>query len=295
MATVQYNTATCSSATDFESYTRRLDLPVFQTCEDLMPQFGECKTCSGDANYCQPIKVGDPLHFQYIQPQQRPTRIEIRNSAGSAVLASDIAFPSGAITGTIPDLEWGALAGHDDGANYYTFMDVTGAYPDCFTVYVEYISTVDGVTTGNVESNPYCIANDCRPTAVVSATYGSGEVDCLGLIHGGGYDDRYRIPAAIEKTGFSFQERIENEDDEIVSQLARTEYELITEPVPEYVADILWNLMSAGTVTVDYELTGTRFKNLKGLEGFQKNNDKDGSWLIRIKMYKDCELDRYKC
>lgn len=293
MATVQYNTTTCSSPTDFESYTRRLDLPLFQTCEDLMPQFGECKTCLGDANYCQPIKVGDPLHFQYIQPQQRPTRIEIRNSAGSAVLASDIAFPSGAITGTIPDLEWGALAANDGERNYYTFMDVTGAYPDCFTVYVEYISTVDGTTTGNVESNPYCLAENCRPTAVVSATYGNGEVDCLGLIHGGGYIDRYRIPGAVEKTGFSFQERIENEDDEIVSQLARTEYDLITEPVPEYVADILWNLMSAGTVTVDYD--GTRFKNLKGLEGFEKNNDKDGSWLIRIKMYKDCELDRYKC
>lgn len=178
---------------------------------------------------------------------------------------------------------------------FYTDFKTQFPASDCF--YLEFVFN-KGTLATPVEikyyTNPYQFTNNCVSTLLLQSTFGS--TDCNGHYYGDkiigfpnntsgtpfGHSNHIRIPAVVERTGFSIAKEYVGVYPKVTSSQLQYNYQMNSYRIPEQVAIYISNLLTGQFVYAN----GIEFL----IDGeINKNNETGSQWFIEANMRQiDC-------
>ena len=315
------------------SYTQLLDLPPRVSCPrypvlnftSSLAQQWNCQKCTIQPYFSQ-FQVGDIIPIQLNLPDKRNNFLFGTDVPNLGWQQADLVNPfwyikaelyNGSTTAPALILSRADLfcsdwwVGYSDrvGSVQTLFVD-TSLFPIGTTTFRIKITTINNAFADDIVlwSEPFCVANDCKNTVVVSGTYAS--VDCenrdyrdpdlLNFIHTPfngsnplGYlptpfYTSWRFHGLVSKQSFG-AEKILNDLDKVVSaKSSQIDRLTLSEILPPYAAEILATTLQGGEFYIDNEQYNTA-------SDVNKNINKGLGFLPSIDLTKTCNISNRKC
>lgn len=263
------------------SRTRWKVYPKAVACGTAFPTFSqECKKCAGDITYCHPFDSSTNISVQFSLGEFEIAdllsyNIQILDSNENVLRSTSVG-----------DLNISLKISDDEGLRVSANIILDNVTETC--IWIKGTFTLDGdvPSVQTYYSQQYC-NKPCTSLVTLESEYREGSANCLGIYNDGEYRTMYTLKGTLEKQGFDIEdESYDNKGNKVYSEIS--EVYLLRAIVPENVADIIATILQGANITAN----GQTFYNRKTIE---KNNDRNGMWIIEVELYKKCKADIRKC
>ncbi len=303
------------SPEDDETYINKksvMSLECTPVPENDLNSLWNCTRCGNDDNYCTPVEDADIIYHQFMinDPEVLLYAIFVYDGNGNIV-------ESAAATNvyTVQDKE--------NGNNYLNInVDVSLLSTKCFYLAVYgFKCVIDGAAVATCTedrmaafgesysqasftclteaceeyntyfTDMYC-KQDCQDTLLIEGEYPL--YDCEGNFYGIPYLGntsqqhklKFRVPAEIEITDYSFEETIVNNKKTKAKQIENWLFR--TQKIPPYVVAQIAKAFNSRTFTID----GVAYTNANNLT---KNFEEGRMWIIQETLQKECDEINFTC
>lgn len=316
-----------------DSFSRIMKLLPIVDCPQLNtpPFIGDsqangwnCNLCASDAPYHNLWKRGDIIPFQAYGVDQA-------NADPKAPTIGFLDSASGVVAGTnyyvkLEVYDWDCVTLLFDQADavcsdyWVGFSEKIGSIQTFFLdtstlalaqeIFRVKITTYDslGAVVSETWSEPFCLASCATPYTVLMQGFHPVE-DCLqrqyitpdNALGGAGsqtpltdYYTSWRFAGELINIGTT-QERVLNDNDKVLSNKVRTNFQIAMRKIPPYTKEILSTIITSTTVLIDPD-DGNGLQEYEEFTDIAKNIDNGTRmFLPRIECVQICEIDGFKC
>lgn len=286
-----------------------------------------CRLCSNDLPYFNPVNAGDLLYFQFQQPDnlngqdpetspvygwQNDTPLQvfakwsIVDCCTDKVLEVDFDVVAGSFVGLFEESQYNGESTFTNiqqiafNVNAIIEQAFGGDFtePHCFYFKFEFANGNDPDLPAFQEfcSEPYTFNNCNQKTVFLEGVNQTGR-DCFGLWYSGNvwavgnyfpYSNNYRVRGVLESLSITIQKETVTDQLKAVRSTKCKDYTLNTWGVPEEVADLIGEIMNAREIYAD----GVKYQINGALD---RNNDTGLQWFLEIALRRcECSQD-YSC